>query len=57
MSEDFLRIAGISKKFLCIPNCMVSKVDKVFEKKMLDYYFIDISTKDRRNLRFCFSFD
>ena len=57
MSEDFLRITGISKKFFSIPNSMVSKIDKVFEKKMLDCFFIDISTKDRRNLRFCFSLE
>ena len=57
MSEDFLRSHGISKKFFSIPNCMVNKVDKVFEKKMMELFFIDISTKDRRSMRFCFSLD
>ncbi len=36
---------------------MVSKVDKVFEKKVPDCFFVDLHTKDRRYIRLCFQYD
>ena len=56
-SQDFFRISRISQKFLKIPIYLVSRIEKQFEKKVLDSFFVDIYTKDRRHLRFSFLYD
>ncbi len=54
LSNDFLQVSGLPRKYFRIPNALVNKVEKVYEKRMPDCYFVNISTKDRRSLRFCF---
>ena len=56
-SQDFFRISRISHKFFKIPIYLVSRIEKQFEKKVLDSFFVDIYTKDRRHLRFSFLYD